>query len=184
MEKIKIVAFAGSFRSASYNRMALKYAVRGAEEAGAEVDVVDLKEISLPVYDKDIETHGFPENVKNFKNRVRDADGVLIATPEYNWSLPGGLKNAIDWVSRETNEFQGKTVAYFGVSDGYFGTVRSQIVILPTLITLGMYILPRKVYIPNGGDEFDEDGKLKNSKIEGKLKKLGADLVDFTRKLK
>lgn len=184
MEKIKILAFAGSLRSGSYNRMALTYAVEGAKEAGAEVEVVDLKELGLPLFDEDIEDKGLPKGVVTLKAKVLAADGILIASPEYNWSVPGVLKNAIDWVSRDTNEFQGKTVAYMGASNGSFGTVRMQIAILPILITLGMYIMPAKVFIPNAQDKFSEDGKLNDPKIEEKLKKLGTDLVAFTKKLK
>lgn len=182
---LKILAFAGSLREKSFNKMALSYAASGAKGAGADVEVVDLRDLDLPLYDHDVEDRGLPKGVEVLKEKVKSADGILIATAEYNWSVPGVLKNAIDWVSRPPkNEFSGKTVAICGASDGHFGTARAQIAILPIFITLGMYIMPSKVYIPNAQDEFDKDGKLKDEKISAKLTKLGEDLVSFTEKLK
>lgn len=183
-KKIKILAFAGSIRKDSFNKMALKYAVKGAEDAGAEVEVLDLRDLNLPLYDGDLEAEGLPESVAFLKKKVKESDGILIATPEYNWSVPGVLKNAIDWVSRKTNEFRGETVAFFGASDGHFGTTRSQIALMPILVDLGMFIYPNKVFIPNAQDVFDKNGKILDEKLEEKLINVGKNLVEFTRKLK
>lgn len=101
---VKIAAFAGSFRTASWNRKLLALAVRHAIAAGAEVDVIDLRALAMPVYDEDLEkASGLPEGVKLLKERIAAAQGVMIATPEYNHSIPGGLKNALDWLSRPPN---------------------------------------------------------------------------------
>src|SRR5260221_646228 len=101
MAQPKILAFAGSLRKDSYNKKLIKIAAEGARAAGAEVTVIDLKEFPLPVYDGDLETaEGLPANAKKLKEMFLKHQGLLIASPEYNSSIPGGLKNMIDWVSR------------------------------------------------------------------------------------
>lgn len=185
MNKIKILAFAGSLRKASYNKMALKIAASGAQEAGAQVEIIDLKDLEIPVYDGDIEAEGLPKGAITLKEKVKSADALLLAVPEYNHSLAGSLKNAIDWVSRPPkNEFEGKPVATLGASDGSFGTVRAQIAFYPVANTLGIYLMPSKVYVPNADKKFDQEGNILDSKIEERLKKLGVDLVNFASRFK
>src|SRR6478672_11779042 len=123
--KPKILAFAGSFRENSYNKRVLKVAVEGARKAGAEVTVVDLRDYPMPVYNQDDQQqNGFDENALKFQRLLGEHDGFLIASPEYNGSLPGGLKNAIDWASRKSDEFgmvevfKGKVAAIMTASPG------------------------------------------------------------------
>src|SRR3954467_15112718 len=105
MSAPKILAFAGSLRKGSYNKMLVRVAAAAAARAGAEVTSVDLKELALPVYDGDDEdASGLPPGAKRLKKLMVEADGFLISTPEYNSSTPGGLKNAIDWASRTEGE--------------------------------------------------------------------------------
>src|SRR5690606_33626717 len=114
--------------------MALKYIVQGAEKAGAEVETLDLKEYDIPVYDGDVETeNALPETVVKFKEKIEAADGLIITVPEYNHSIPGGLKNAIDWASRKGNPCKDKFVAVAGASTSAGGTIRAQIALLPVL---------------------------------------------------
>lgn len=181
---MKIAAIPGSLRRGSYNKMALRYIADGAREAGAEVDILDLKEYNLPVFDADVEAEGLPDNVVKFKQKIEEADGIIIATPEYNHSIPGGLKNAIDWASRRGNSFRDKFVAIAGATTGNWGTTRSQIAILPVLRTLRMFLLPTQVFIPRAESEFDKDGTLKNEKIKGRLIDLGKELVETIKKFK
>ncbi|HZH04571.1 MAG TPA: NAD(P)H-dependent oxidoreductase, partial [Myxococcaceae bacterium] len=116
MSKHKLVAICGSLRSGSFNAKLLKLAVGEAERLGAEVDTVDLKALAIPVYDGDIEHEsGPPPSVVELKDRIRAAAGLLIASPEYNHSIPGGLKNAIDWASRAPSPpFRNKVAALMG----------------------------------------------------------------------
>src|SRR4051812_13920526 len=117
-----IIAVAGSMRTGSYNRKLLQIAIRATEQAGANVDLVDLRDLAFPLYDGDIEEkQGLPASVVAFKERIARAQGLLIASPEYNSSIPGPFKNAIDWASRPPgNVFKDKTAALMGASPGGF----------------------------------------------------------------
>ena len=121
----RILAFAGSLRQGSYNKKLVKVAVEGARAAGAEVTLVDLREFPMPVYDADLETaSGLPEHAKRLKKLFLEHDGLMISTPEYNSSIPGTLKNALDWVSRsEQGEpplaaYAGKVGIFMSASPG------------------------------------------------------------------
>ena len=175
---MKIVAIAGSLRRGSYNKMAMRYIVDGARDAGADVEVLDLKEYDFPIFDGDVEAQGLPEKVVEFKTKIEEADGLIIVTPEYNHGIPGGLKNAIDWASRRGNPFRDKFVVLAGASTGAWGTTRSQIAILPVLRMLRMFLIPTQLYIPKAADEFDENGNIKNETIKERLLDLGKELVD------
>src|SRR5436189_4076042 len=126
MSQPKIVAFAGSLRSGSFNKKLIAIAVDAARQAGAEVTLVDLRDLALPLFDQDIEdASGLPEGARRFKALLRESDGFLIAAPEYNSSITGALKNAIDWASRgETDDepplvaFRGKAAALMAASPG------------------------------------------------------------------
>ena len=180
---MKIAAIPGSLRRGSFNRMALKYIVQGAEEAGAEVETLDLKEYDIPVYDGDVETeNGLPESVVKFKEKIEASDGLIITVPEYNHSIPGGLKNAIDWASRKGNPFKDKFVAVAGASTSAGGTIRAQIALLPVLRTLRMIPLPTQIYISKAQDEFNEDGTIKDEKTKERLIELGKELVETVKK--
>src|ERR1700733_11604898 len=103
--KPKILVFAGSLRAGSYNKKLAKIAAKGAEEAGAEVTYIDLKDYPLPVYDQEIEdSQGLPQNALKLKELFMNHNGFIIASPEYNSSIPGALKNVIDWVSRPASK--------------------------------------------------------------------------------
>ena len=105
MSQPKILAFAGSLRKDSFNKQLVKVAAEGARSTGVEVTLIDLKDFPLPVYDGDLEAaQGLPENVKKLKNLFLEYQGLLIALPEYNSSIPGGFKNMIDWISRTASK--------------------------------------------------------------------------------
>src|SRR5690242_9096612 len=116
MMDVKVLAVSGSLRRESFNRKALTIAKQLASELASDVREADLKELALPIYDEDIEKQGMPESVARLKDAVGAADVLLIASPEYNHSIPGGLKNAIDWLSRGGNSLDGKVAAIFGAS--------------------------------------------------------------------
>ena len=159
-----VLAIAGSLRTGSLNRKLLAVAVRVAEAAGAEIDLVDLRELALPIYDGDVEAKGVPPNVTAFKQRLLGAQGLLIASPEYNNSVPGGLKNAIDWASRPpTNPFREKFALVMGASPGKFGAARGNNHLRQVLMALGVWIVPSPVLIPVAHEAFDEKGELKEA---------------------
>ena len=122
-EPIKLVAFCGSLRKGSFNRMALQVFAERAP-AGTTVETI---EIDWPLYDADIQAQGFPDKVQAAQRAMLAADGIVFASPEYNYSVSGVLKNAIDWLSRMTPQpFAGKPMAVFGASGGPLGTARAQ----------------------------------------------------------
>src|SRR5439155_23545899 len=116
--------FAGSLRRASYNRGLLR-AARSLAPKGMNIHILDI--LDIPLYNEDVHERGFPEAVAQFRARIRAADALLIVTPEYNYSVPGVLKNAIDWASCPPEQpFQDKPIAIMGASTGLFGTTRAQ----------------------------------------------------------
>lgn len=183
MGPIKIFAIAGSMRAGSFNRKLLAAAVQKVK--GATVDVADLKEFDIPLYDGDLEAQGLPPGVLKLKERIAAADGLLIATPEYNWSIPGTFKNAIDWASRPpSNPFRGKTVLLTAASNGYFGGVRSILQLRQVFVTLHATAIPEQVTVAFADKAFDESGQLVDPKLDAQLQKAVDALVSFTSALK
>jgi len=182
-ERIKILAFAGSLRKGSYNRMAVNIATKVVPE-DADIEVFDIE--GIPPFNPDQEATP-PQKVKEFKSKIRGAEAILIATPEYNYSVPGVLKNAIDWASRPygDNAFDGKPVGIMGASIGNLGTARAQYHLRQSLVFLNMFPLNQpEVMIPEAHEKFDEDGKLKDEHTREKIQELLQALVEWTRKLK
>jgi chromate reductase, NAD(P)H dehydrogenase (quinone) len=174
----RLLAFAGSLRSGSFNRLALRHAVTGARDAGAVVDELGPDALRLPLYDGDLERDGrFPDIIEVWRERVRGCDGLLIASPEYNHGLSAVLKNAIDWASRPPSAFVGKIAASFGVSVGRQGTARSQQSLRLTLSAVNVWVLPRTVLIASARAAFDDAGQLKDDRHVQDLIALGRDLA-------
>jgi chromate reductase len=182
-KRVKILGFAGSLRKDSYNK-ALLHAASKILPANSRLEVFDLEGI-LPfnqVYEDQP-----PEKIKEFKNKIRSADAILIATPEYNYSIPGVLKNAIDWASRppSDNAWRGKTVAIMGASTGRFGTARAQYHLRQCFVFLDMLPINHpEVMISNAKDSFDEQGNLKDARTEQLVAELIKQLVVWTLKVK
>jgi chromate reductase len=173
IQPLHILAIAGSLRLESLNRKALQIAKKIASELGADVREIDLKTLTLPVFDEDLRTHGFPESVVTLKKAIESADVLLIATPEYNHSIPAPLKNAIDWASDKTNPFAGKTAAIFGASIGLFGTLRAQLHLRQVLTALSVELAPQpQVFIRSAREAFLPDGSLADVRIVKQLKSL------------
>ncbi len=184
----KILAFAGSYREHSYNKRVLAVAAEGARNAGAEVTVLDLRDHPLPIFCADgIENGQFDQNALKIQEIMAEHDGFLIASPEYNGSIPGGLKNMIDWISRANDRFKmyepvkGKTAALITASPGQFGGLRCLAHLRGVLTVLGMHVLPAEVAVPFVGQKFDGDGTgMSDEKMKGILENLGAQLVKHT----
>lgn len=183
MTKISILGLAGSLRKGSYNKTLLRAAM-GMVPADAELEIFDLE--GLPPFNQDLENQP-PEKVKEFKAKIRAADAILIATPEYNYSIPGVLKNAIDNASRPygDNAFDGKSVAIMGASIGMLGTARAQYHLRQSLVFLNMYPLNQpEVMVPFAQEKIDQNGRVTDPKTREKIKELLEALVIWTRKLK
>jgi chromate reductase len=141
---------------------------------------------AIPLYNGDIEQEqGIPETVFHLKDGFASADGVLLVTPEYNNSIPGVFKNAIDWASRPPSDisrvFGGKRIAVIGASAGQFGTILSQNAWLPVLRTLGMDLWSQgRLLVPRASSAFDAEGRLVDEKIRGRLAEFLAEFVEFT----
>lgn len=187
----KLLAFGGSLRKGSYNKLLARAAADAARRAGAEVTVLDLKELALPVYDGDEEeASGLPPGAKRLKKLMVEADGFLISTPEYNSSVPGGLKNAIDWASRSEGEekdllaFRGKSAALFSASPGALGGIRSLAVLRTILANIGVLVIPQQLALPKAHEAFDESGGLKDPKRAAAVEAQAKALVELVKKLK
>jgi chromate reductase, NAD(P)H dehydrogenase (quinone) len=182
-KKVHIMGFAGSLRKNSFNRSILRAALEMVPEDG-RLEIFDLE--GIPPFNQDLESQP-PEKVKEFKAKIRTADAILIATPEYNYSIPGVLKNAIDWASRPfgDNAFEGKPVAVMGASPGMTGTARSQYHLRQTFVFLDMHPLNRpEVMVPFAHEKIDKEGKVTDPKTKEKIRELLESLVTWTRRLK
>jgi chromate reductase, NAD(P)H dehydrogenase (quinone) len=179
-----ILGISGSLRRASFNTSLLRAAIEVAP-AGTTIDVGSIAE--FPLYNADVEAAGVPAPVKVLKDQVAAADGLLIATPEYNNSIPGVAKNAIDWLSRPPSDvpklFRNKKVAIMGATPGQGGTILSQAAWLPILATLGtLPYFGGRVRISNAATVFDANGKLVDEKIREQLKKFVEGFAAFCGK--
>lgn len=181
--KISILGFAGSLRKDSYNRAILR-AAAGLVPENAELSIFDLE--GIPPFNQDLEKEP-SEKVRVFKAKIKAADAILIATPEYNYSIPGVLKNAIDCASRpyEDNAFAHKPVAMMGASTGMIGTARAQYHLRQCFVFLGCFALNHpEVMVSFAHEKIDRDGKVIDSKTVELIKELLASLVDWTLFLK
>lgn len=186
----KILAFAGALRKDSTNKKTVKIAAEGARKAGAIVTFIDLKDYPLPVYDGDIETNeGIPENVTKLQELIIAHDGFLIASPEYNSSISGALKNVIDWTSRTNGEisglagFNGKVAAIMSASPGGLGGLRGLFDIRKILSMMGVIVLPAQIAVSHSYQAFDDDGNFKDLIMQENVERLGANVAEMLLKL-
>jgi len=186
----RILAFAGSTREASYNKRAVRIAASGARAAGAEVTLIDLRDFPMPLFDGDLHAReGLPPKAREFKALMLASDGLLIASPEYNSSITGVLKNAIDWASRqEPGEeslaaYVGKVAAIMSASPGALGGLRGLVHLRAILGNIKVLVLPDQVAVTRANEAFAEDGSLKDAKQQAAVERLGATLAATIAKL-
>jgi chromate reductase len=180
---MNVLGFAGSLRKESYNRKLLNCAKTTATQLGHDIEIFDL--LDIPLYNEDVEQAGIPEPVQRFRERLTWADAIVIASPEYNNSMSGVLKNAIDWASRPPNKLAGKTACIMGATIGNFGTVLSQAHLRQVLLILNVILVPTPfVYIPRAQDSFDASGNLTNEIASKALRAVLERLFEITQALR
>ena len=179
---IRILGIAGSLRHESYNRAALRTATT-LVPAGARLEPFELD--GIPVFNQDEEQNP-PAKVAELKRRIREADAILFVTPEYNYSVPGVLKNAIDWASRPYGDsaWNGKPAAIMGASPGAIGTARAQYHLRQILVYLNMFPINHpEVMIGNAAARFDKEGNLTDETTKDFIRQLFKNLVEWTRRI-
>ena len=186
----KILAFAGSTRTASYNKILVKIAAAGARNAGAEVTYIDLRDLPMPLFDEDLEAaEGIPQNVRKFKELMIAHQGLLIASPEYNSSISAVLKNAIDWASRPAPgeaglaAFNNKVAVIMSASPGGLGGMRGLVHLRSLLENINVMVIPDQKAISQAFQAFNPDGMLQDVKQQEAIQNLGAKLARILAKL-
>lgn len=190
-DQIKILAFAGSLRKDSYNKKLVKIAVKGAQEAGAFVTYIDLEDYPLPLYNQELEeAKGLPTSAKQLKELFLAHEGFLIASPEYNSSISGALKNVIDWVSRPSTKeekslicFRDKVVTLMSASPSDLGGLRGLVHTRSIFSNLFSLVLPKQKCIPQADKAFDAAGNLHNLEQQKGVLSLGKELALFLQRL-
>ena len=190
MTKPKILAFAGSTRTDSFNKKLVKIAAIEAREAGADVTVIDLRDFQMPLYDEDLERQeGLPSSARKLKDLMLAHQGLLVSSPEYNSSISGVLKNTIDWVSRQSEGeislacFKDKVAGLMSASPGGLGGLRGLVHVRAILENIGVLVIPNQVAISKAHEAFNLDGTMKDQKQEQQVKKIGANLAQMLLKL-
>ncbi len=186
----RILAFSGSLRQESLNHRLVRVAAAGAEAAGADVTVLELRELPLPVYDGDLEQReGLPENARTLKEIMKAHDGFLIASPENNSSVSAALKNAIDWASRPAGDeptlvcFRDRVAVIMAASPGALGGLRGLVALRSILSNIGVLVLPDQKAVAGAHEAFAVDGRLVDAKQQAAVEQLGAKLAGVMSRL-
>jgi chromate reductase len=181
----EVAAIVGSLRKLSFNRGLLRAAI---EEQPDGMRITEVPIAEVPLFNDDIENQGDPPAVQNLKSQILASDAVLLITPEYNQSISGVMKNAIDWASRPYGKgmvLSGKPVAILGASSGKFGTARAQLDLRKMLPYLGMYLLPKpEIYIGPGRESFDEQSNLSDEQVRKRLREMLEKLLEWTKTIR
>lgn len=179
---MKIVAIVGSLRKESYNRMVAEF-MKDRYKGKLDMEILLLND--LPVFNEDIEDNP-PQTVLDFKNKIKNSEGVLFVTPEYNHSIPGGLKNALDWCSRPERVMKDKATFIVGASNGNIGTARSQADLRKVLNCPGLAALTlpgNHVLIGTVQDKFDKDGKFIDERTIKRLDSVVDNYIEWAKKM-
>ena len=179
---VKIIALCGSLRAESYTRMALNVALQAAQGAGAEVELLDLRDYKLAFCGSNTNAHGneipYPDDVFRLRDQVKQAHGIILGTPEYHASFSGVLKNALDLMACE--QFEGKMIGLIGVSAGALGANTAINSLRSVGRSLHAWVVPEQVSIPFVDEAFDKEGKTLNEDIEKRLIALGLQVARFS----
>lgn len=184
---VNLIAFAGSLRKDSYNKQLVTLAANKARDLGANVTVIDLKEYSLPLFDEDLEKESVPENLPALRELFANADGLLIASPEYNGSFSSVLKNTLDWLSRGAKDdsyspnYGQYTVGLMAASPGGLGGIRGLSHIRELMSNLGSLVVPNQIALGAAYEAFNADGQLQNSAMDDRLQALAQQVVTLAK---
>jgi chromate reductase len=182
--QIEVLAFAGSLRSGSYNKALLR-AAREVAPPEMSVEIADLA--GIPLYDADVEEAGDPEVVQAFKERIRAADALLIATPEYNHGVAAVTKNAVDWASRppKSAPLDRKPIGILGASPGVTGTARAQSQLRQSFVFTNSYCMPQpEILVYRAHEKFDAEGRLTDDRTREYLAKYMRALAEWARRFR
>jgi chromate reductase, NAD(P)H dehydrogenase (quinone) len=186
-----ILAFSGSARKGSYNQKLVQIAALGAQQAGAELTVINMADYPLPIFNQDIEkAEGLPQQAQSLKQLFSGHDGFLIASPEYNSAFSPLLKNAIDWVSRREGDetyqlaFRDKVAVIMSTSPGALGGLRGLVFLRMLLGNIGITVLPDQQAVAHADKAFHADGHLLDNEKQAAVIKLGMTLAQHLKKLK
>ncbi len=179
---LRVLGISGSLRKGSYNTALLRAAI-GLAPADVEVEVADIS--TLPLYNEDVRVQGLPEAVAKLREQIARADALVVVTPEYNFSVPGVLKNAIDWASRPPDQpFAGKPLAIMGAAPTQSGTMRAQYHLRQMAVFLDMHPINKpEVFVKNAQNVFDAEGKLTDETTAKLVRQMWDALATWTRKL-
>jgi NAD(P)H-dependent FMN reductase len=170
---LKLLAFAASLRAASWNRKLIGVAADIARREGAEVRLAEFSEFDMPLYNADLQAHGMPEGTQRLAQAIQEADGILLASPEYNYSVPGTLKNAIDWVSRiRPGIFRNRSALLLSASNGQFGGIRGLWQLRIPLEGCSVHVYPDMYALPWAEKQFDVNGELVEPDRKERLERL------------
>ena len=190
-DRPRILAFAGSLRKGSFNKKLCRLAAKEVEDVGADITVVDLADLNLPLYNADDEeANGLPPGAKKMKQLMIDHDALLIVSPEYNSSITGPLKNAIDWASRPEEgdvaslvAYRGKVAALLSASPGALGGLRGLVHLRSILGNIQVLVIPEQFALSKAHEQFDEQDQLKDAKHLESVKTVVQSLVKTTSAL-
>lgn len=187
--KPKLIVFAGSLRKDSYNKKLAKAAAQYATAAGAQVEYLELNDYPMPLFDQDIEDKGMPESVVRLRTKLQQADGLLIACPEYNSSITGVLKNTIDWTSRPDGEvpglvaYKGKVIGLLSTSTGALGGLRGLVHVRQIFGNIGCIVIPQQYAAGGASKLFDANGDLVDAQAKTNVEDVVTNLVKVCQKL-
>lgn len=191
MSKPKILAFSGSSRNASFNQRLVENAARAAEDAGADVTLINLGDFPMPIMNQDVEREeGQPEHATRLKQLFIEHDGLLVSSPEYNSSITPLLKNAIDWVSRRVGDepplvaYKGKVAGLVSASPGKLGGLRSLNHLRSILQNLKVMVVPEQFALGSAGSAFDDDGHLREDGDRERVAAVAKRLVEVVTRLR
>lgn len=180
---MKVVAIAGALREGSLNKKLLRLATKILEKEGVEIDLVDLRALAIPFYDGDVEAKsGLPASAQELVARIAAADGLVISSPEYNFSVPAVLKNAIDWVTRaKPMPLRGKTAVLMSASPSLAGGNRALWVLRMSLEVVGTHVYPDMFSLATAHQAFDDVGEIKDEALGRFLRSVLTGYVRVTR---
>ena len=176
--KVKVLGISGSLRPGSYTRKAVRIALEGAREAGAETLLLDLREYDLPFSSGNPRERNYPEDVYRLREEIRNADGVILGSPEYHGGMSGVLKNALDLMGFK--EFEGKLIGLVGVSGGVMGASNALVSLRNVGRALHAWVIPEQVSIPRAWQKFNQDGSLKDEGLRDRLRRVGEQVAHYS----